>query len=143
MKKFYGMVLLVFLISLSSVHAQAGAVSMEALPKQAKDFLNKYFKGVDIVYLERDYDEFEANLSNGVEIEFMKTGEWKSVDGKYQPIPTGFIPPAVIASIAKMYPKAAIIKIEKDWAGFDIELNNRMELKIGKNGKVYETEYDD
>ena len=141
MKKIYSTALLVFLVSTMAVYAQA--VGVEALPKQAKDFLDKYFKGVDIVYVERDYDEFEVNLNNGIEIDFMKAGEWKTVDGKYTAIPTGFIPAAVLASVKKAYPKASIIKIEKDWGGFDIELDNRMELKMDKNGKINRTEYDD
>lgn len=117
-------------------------IPVTSIPQAAKTFLNKYYPGVELVFAEKEWDEIEITLSNGVEVSFFSDGKWKQVDGKYQSIPTGFIPAPVLATIKKMYPDATIIKIEKDWAGFDIELNNRMELKVGANGEVYEAEYD-
>ena len=135
----------VFIFSMMSLLAFADGryIAAEAIPAGAKTFLNKYFANVAVVYPEQEYNEFEVHLENGVEIEFTGNGDWKSVDAKWQPIPTTIVPPSVLAAVKAMYPKAAIVKIEKDWNGFDIELDNRMELKVADNGKVYEVEFND
>ena len=36
-----------------------------------------------------------------------------------------------------------ITKIDKDRGGFDIELDNKMELELAANGTIQKTEYDD
>ncbi len=133
----------IFAMLSSFLLADGRFITADTLPAKAKTFLSTYFPKIDIVHAEQDRDSYEVNLKNGVEVEFMKNGEWESVDGKYQAIPTGFIPSAVLNAVKKAYPKASIIKVDKDWGGFDIELDNRMELKVAANGTIHEAEYDD
>ncbi len=135
----------VFVFSMMSllVFADGRYIAAEAIPALAKTFLNEHFRGITVVYAEQEYNEFEVHLENGVEVEFTGNGDWKSVDAKWQALPTTILSPAVLAAVKAMYPKAAIIKIEKDWNGFDIELDNRMELKVATDGKVYEVEFND
>jgi len=137
----YSIVMLLMVSSLLMGKDQA--IPVTSIPKSAKTFLNKYYPNIALVFAEKEWDEIEVTLANGAEVSFFNDGKWKEVDGKYQAIPTGFIPASVLATVKKMYPGVAIIKIEKDWAGFDIELNNRIELKISSDGKVYDVEYDD
>ena len=135
----------VFVFSMMSllVFADGRYIAAEAIPALAKTFLNEHFRGIAVVYAEQEYNEFEVHLENGVEVEFTGNGDWKSVDAKWQPIPVAIVPPAVLSAVKGLYPQSAIVKIEKDWGGFDIELDNRMELKVAANGKVYEVEFDD
>lgn len=131
------------LVALSlTVFADGRYIEYAQLPNRAKQFVSQYFAGVNVVYAEQDRDSYEVNLENGVEIEFRRNGEWESVDAKYSPLPTGFIPAAVLNSIKKEYPNANVIKIEKDWGGFEVELDNRMELKINNAGQIVRREYD-
>lgn len=142
MKKLFSYSIVMLLMVSSLLMGRDQAIPVTSIPKAAKTFLNQYYSGIELVFAEKDKGEVEVTLANGVEVSFLSNGDWKQVDGKYQAIPTGFIPAPVLATIKKMYPSAAIIKIEKDWAGYDIELNNRMELKIAADGQVYEMEHD-
>ncbi len=146
MKKILISILVVSIFSIFSMAllADERPSSYNALPAAAKKFLSQYFKNIDVAYVEEDRDSFDVKLSNGIEVEFKKNGEWEKVESNYKKaIPTGFIPKAVLNSIKKQYPNASIIKIEKDWGGFDIDLDNRMELKVNNNGKIVKAEYDD
>ncbi len=143
MKKVFISMLIVSMFS-AMLLADERPSSYEALPSGAKKFLSQYFKNIDVAYVEEDRDSFEVKLANGVEIEFQKNGEWEKVESNYNAaIPTGFVPKAVLNSIKKQYPNASIIKIEKEWGGFDIDLDNRMELKVDNKGNILKAEYDD
>lgn len=142
MKKFVFSMFVVFALSLTAF-ADGRYIEYNQLPNKAKQFLSEHFKGIGIAYAEQDRDSYEVNLENGIEIEFDRKGEWESVDAKYAPLPTSFIPKAILDSIKKEYPNANIIKIEKDWGGYEVELDNRMELKMNTSGKIVRREYDD
>ena len=135
-----------FIISLmlsSLLMANEQVIPVDSIPKEAKTFLNKYYPKIELVYAEKDRNEIDVTLANGAEVSFFNDGQWKSVDGKHQAIPTGFIPAPVLAAIKKAHSGANVIQIEKENSGFDVKLDNRMELKMDKNGKIYSTEYDD
>ncbi len=141
MKKIVLVMLAVFTLSVTAF-ADGRYIEYNQLPNKVKQFLSQHFKGINIAYAEEDRDSYEVNLENGIEIEFRKNGEWESVDAKYSPLPTSFIPSAVLNSIKREYPNANIIKIEKDWGGYEVELDNRMELKIDNSGRIVRREYD-
>ena len=143
MKKMISYSFIVSLILSSLLMANDQVIPVTSIPKAAKTFLNKYYPSIELVYAEKDRNEIDVTLANGAEVTFLNDGQWKSVDGNNQAIPTGFIPAPVLATIKKSHSGANIIKIEKDFNGFDVKLDNRVELKIDKNGKVYSTEYDD
>ena len=52
------------------------------LPAKAKAFIETYFPAERCVYAERDRDdgrrEYEVKLSDGTEIDFHATGDWKN-----------------------------------------------------------------
>ncbi len=142
MRKIALSMIAIFALSLTAF-ASGRYIEYNKLPSKARQFLETHFAGVKVLYAEQERNSYEVNLENGVEVEFMKNGEWESVDAKYAPLPTSFIPAAVLSSIQKEYPNANIIKIEKDWGGYEVELDNRMELKINTNGQIVGREYDD
>lgn len=143
MKKSIICFLLILCLLPFNLFADERIVPASSLPKKATIFLEQYFKDIPIVFVEAEWDEFEVNLDNNVEIKFLKNGNWEEIDGRYQAIPTGFIPKPILDTIQSMYTDVYIIKIEKDWFGFEIELSNRMALKINEKGKVHEVEHDD
>ena len=57
------------------------------LPAGAKAFIGTYFPTESCVYAERDRDdgrrEYEVKLSNGTDIDFHASGDWKKVDCEY------------------------------------------------------------
>lgn len=143
MKKNIIFFLLILCLLPFNLFADERVVPASSLPRNATAFLEQYFKDVPILFIEKDWDEFEVNLHDNVEIKFLINGDWEEVDGKHKAIPTGFISKPILDKIKSKYSDAYIIKIEKDWFGFELELSNRMEIKIDVNGEIHEVEYDD
>lgn len=134
--------LLVAVFSLFAVAAFADmAVSPQALPKQAQDFIAQKFAGAGIMYVEQDYDEFEVRLNNGAEIDFYINGDWKEVK-TYSGFPAGILPAAVENTAKQTQPNASIIKAEKTWNGFEVKMSNRMKLYINPQGQLLGQKFD-
>ena len=61
-------------------------------------------------------------------------GNWKEVDCKQDAIPVGFAPQLIYDYITANFPTNFISKISHNCHGYDVELNNDLELKFDKNG---------
>lgn len=116
-------------------------ISPDTLPDNSKSFVKKYFPGTDIIFAEKDYDEYKIRLNIGVEIEFDINGAWKKVKA-FQNFPSELLPKNIIGNINKQYPKTHIIKAERNWNGYEIKLSNMIDLYIDKNGNILQQEYD-
>lgn len=112
------------------------------LPPNAQSFITKNFKGVNIMYVKMDYDEFEAMLSNGVQIEFFTNGEWKEIKS-YMGVNPALLPAPVAAGIAKSFAGAQIIKVKKEWNNYEVKLANRIKAYFDANGNLMGQKYDD
>ena len=66
---------------------------------------------------------------SGEKIEFDKNGEWKEIDCKFSAVPDILVPQQIQDHIKKQFPQNKIIQIEKDSKGYEIKLNNKLELK--------------
>jgi len=115
----------------------------EQLPQNALQFINRHFPNVGILYVEMDRKGYELQLSNGVEIEFLRNGDLKEIDGNYVALPTDILPPSVANTVSRTYPNTVITKIEKKWNMYEIKLNNMMELYIDVNGQLLGQKFDD
>lgn len=134
--------LLVLIILVTNLFARI-SVSPDTLPKKYQEFIKINFPNDNIMYMEKDNNEFNVNLSSGIEITFLNNGEWKNADGKYKLLPTKFIPPNVINSINQLYPDTGITQIEKRLNDYKIKLENMTEVYIDFNGKVESQKFDD
>ena len=130
----------VFLLLLSvialNVYAFADRpVTFAQLPQKAQQFINKHFSSVGFLSATQDDGEYEVYLKDGTEIDFTATGEWKSVDRHTVAIPAALVPAAIAQYVKTNFPNNIITKIEKNYNGYDIELETDLELKFDKNGK--------
>ena len=108
----------------------------EQLPQNALQFIQKYFPNVNILYAEMDKKGYEVQLSNGVEIEFLRNGEFKEIEGNYVALPFEILPQSVANTVGKTYPNTVITKIKRKWNFYEVKLNNMMELYIDANGQL-------
>lgn len=115
----------------------------EQLPKNALQFIQKYFPNVNILYAEMDKKGYEVQLSNGVEIEFLRNGEFKEIEGNYVALPFEILPQSVANTVGKTYPNTVITKIKRKWNFYEVKLNNMMELYIDANGQLLGQKFDD
>lgn len=124
-------------------NAQYGyGVQLSSLPQAAQNFIKQHFPNIEVFYIERDWDDIEVYLSNGTQIEFFPNGDWKEVKS-YANMPDSILPANVMAAVQRAYPQASIIKIEKQFAIFEVKLNNMMELYIDNNGTLIGQKFDD
>lgn len=141
MKKI-AMIAMVLVLALAAVSARDRIVSADQLPKAAQDFIAANFAGKTVQYVEKDFNEYEVQLSDRSEITFGGNGEWESIKS-YEGIPAGVLPEAVTSYVQKNFADAKIVEAEKDWNSIELKLSNRMEVFFDKNGKYMGQKYDD
>ncbi|EAJ9084550.1 hypothetical protein B6674_04200, partial [Campylobacter coli] len=101
-------------------------VPASELPRNAQDFISKNFKTAQIALVKKDIDSYDVTLNDGTEIDFIITGEWKEVDGKYKALPNSILPnimPKISASS-----NAQIIEVSREISGYKFELSNQLKI---------------
>lgn len=117
-------------------------VPVANLPENAKSFITNNFKGANIMYVKMDYDSYDVMLSNGTELEFYTTGDWKEIKS-YMGVNPAILPKPVGAAISKSFPGIQIIKVDKEWNGYEVKLANRIKAYFDANGNLMGQKYDD
>lgn len=105
-------------------------ITFDQLPQASQTFLKQYFPDRTPILVKADRDDYEVAYENGESVEFTRKGEWKSIDCKFKPVPEALIPAAIKERIATNYPNASIIKISKDRKGYEVELNNGLDIEF-------------
>ena len=110
------------------------------LPRKAQEFIQQHFAKHSISYakVENDFWDktYDVIFVNGNKIEFDKNGKWENVDCKYSEVPTAIIPKQIIEYVKKQHPQAKILQIERNNRGYEVELNNKLEIKFNHNFQV-------
>jgi hypothetical protein len=110
------------------------------VPKEIQRFVTVNFPSSKIVKVETDrkYNgiEHEIRLDNGAKIDFDTNNTWESIDCKKASVsvPVKVLPQNIAKYIANSYPSQTIIEIDKDTYGYELKLDNRLELIFDKNG---------
>lgn len=133
--------LLALLVGISSALADM-VVPANQLPATAQKFISTHFKGVSIGLVERDMNSFDVVLVDGTKIDFNINGEWTEVDGKYKPIPTGFIPNAVVSKVQATQQGAQIIEVDREFGGYKFKFTNGMKVYADNNGNILGQKFD-
>lgn len=134
---------LVLAFTLAATFAFADTmIQPSELPKKAQDCIKALYPTAQVQYAEKDFDSFDARLSNGAKLEFYTNGDWEKISD-YAGIPDAGIPANILKSVKQAYPQAKIIEIEKDWNNIEVKLNNNMELKLDNAGKILAQKMDD
>lgn len=117
-------------------------ININELPQKAQEFIRQYFPKNEVSYakMEKEFwdKKYEVVFVNGEKAEFDKNGAWKEVDCKFSAIPDAIIPKEIKTHLTKQYPQAKVIKIEKDSKGYEIKLDNKLELKYTTDFKLKE-----
>ncbi|EKD4564836.1 PepSY-like domain-containing protein [Campylobacter coli] len=115
-------------------------VPASELPRNAQDFISKNFKTAQIALVKKDIDSYDVTLNDGTEIDFIITGEWKDVDGKYKALPNSILPnimPKISASS-----NAQIIEVSREINGYKFELNNQLKIYTDTQGNILGQKFD-
>lgn len=132
--------LMCMMLQTVSTFAYDRVIPATQLPAAAQSFIQKNFPGQGVAYASIDHDFgrtiYEVHLNNGVEVDFDKTGTWDKIDCCYDAVPEHLVPAAIANYVKTQFAGAAVVKIDKERYGFDVELSNDLELKFNRKGQV-------
>lgn len=112
------------------------------LPTKAQTFLETHFGGNSgILNITKDNDSYDV-IYDKFKIEFDLDGEWDSIDGtinrQSNAIPStviALIPSTIAEYVAVNYGEAKIIEVDREPWGYEIDLDNNIDLKFDLDGK--------
>lgn len=118
------------------------------LPAPAKAMIKKNFKaGVTLVKVDTDFgrvSEYEAILSDGTEVSFDRSGNWKEVETSVdKSVPSSLVPKAMAEYVKKNHKDSRIVGLEKKGTrgGYEATLSNGIEARFDAQGNFLR--YDD
>ena len=116
--------LLAIVPTLSACADNDTPITVDKLPAQAQTFLKTYFGDKRVAYATK------VRYMEGTKVEFRKDGEWKDVDCQRDTVPSAIVPQTIATFVAKNYQGSYICKIDRDKKGYDVELNNGLDLSF-------------
>ena len=113
---------------------------VNVLPTAAQSILKNNFKAeVSHIKIEKDWgkvSEYDVILTDGSEITFDSAGNWKDIEVKRSAsVPEKFVPAEITTYVKQNQKNSRITGIEKNRAGYEVELSNGVEMKFDINGK--------
>ncbi len=138
-----GLVVLSMFMSITAILADNDTYTKDVnqLPVASREFISTYFSETAIshIIIEKNLlgiKGYEVILTNGIDIEFDKSGEWTEVDGNHAIIPSGIIPLAIADYVKGNFQGNDIIGIEKETRECSVKLSNGLELTFNKKGNL-------
>ena len=109
------------------------------LPESARNLISRNFtSAISLVEEEKSMGsvkEYEVTLTDGSEITFTGSGDWKSVDTPAGiAVPSGLVPTAIQSYVDTKHQGAFIDGIEKNKKGYEVELSNNIEIQFDMAG---------
>ena len=111
-------------------------ITFDQLPAPAQTLLKQHFANKVPLIVTVDWDDYKIVYQSGEKVEFDKKCNWRELDCKSSNVPTALIPEQIKASVKKTFPGAIVIKLDRDRRGYDVKLNNGMELEFNKNFEI-------
>lgn len=111
-------------------------ITFDQLPAQAQTLLKEYFADKVPLIVTVDWDDYKVMYQSGEKVEFDKKGNWKELDCKVSSVPTKLIPEPIQNNVKTTFPGAVVIKLCRDRRGYDVKLNNGLELEYNKKFQV-------
>lgn len=138
MKKFFLLATAVMLFSFNLMAGPEKPIGIKQLPQISQTLIQTYFS--NLIFEKGTLEgngqiEYTIKFSNGTELEFNEKGEWTEIDCKTTKVPNGIIPAPIQNYVVSNYKNNKIVKIQKESFGYEVELNNDLELKFNKEGK--------
>ncbi|MDE5919108.1 MAG: PepSY-like domain-containing protein, partial [Duncaniella sp.] len=127
------------LLAVGVAYADKYTLKRENLPQQAREMLDEYFPKAKVAMIKVDKHllkktDYDVKLVNGTKIEFNNAGRWTSIDCRDRAVPDAIIPRAIRKYVTKNFEGVKITEIERKLKGFEIELDNGLELTFDTFG---------
>lgn len=111
------------------------------------NFVATYFPNEEVIATIRDGFDYDVTLSDYTQIEFDgniagKKLEWDEVNCKhstvYTAVPAALIPTEIADHVSRLHSEQRIVKIAKDFRGWEIELSNGIEIEFDSKFRIRE-----
>ncbi|MCP9612732.1 PepSY-like domain-containing protein [Coprobacter tertius] len=125
-------------------------IPYDKLPTAARTFIEKTFPGVNAVKCEKEkgWTQYDVRLSNGVEIEFDRAGNWLEIEsnnGPFTMMMLNLLPSKAVNYINTNFNGQGVKKVERKRNGYEVKVmtNPKTEVKFDKNGNFSSQKIDD
>lgn len=132
-------ILLLVVMMTMSFNAKADhdqVIPFNQMPEAAQAFLKQHFANKVPLVVTVDWDDYTIRYESGEKVEFDKNGNWKEIDCRSSLVPTELIPEEIKTNIASTFPGAVIIKIDRNRRGYEVKLNNGLEVEYSPTFQV-------
>jgi len=142
--KFFLLMAMVMTMSLTmSADDDDRVITYQQLPQAAQTFLKKNFAKKVPLVVTADWDDFTIVYESGERVEFDRNGNWKDIECRASKVPVDLIPGQITAYLSKNYPGKSVVKLERRRMGYEVRINNGMEIEFNRNFQVIDVDYDD
>lgn len=123
-------------------NASAGhhkTIDYNYLPVAAKNLIQKYFGRSKAVFVEKEgyfRTEYKVVMQDGKTIEFDQNGNWTEIYCAQDKLPLALYPVKVREYLKRNFARQNVIKIERDRHGYEVKLENGLEIKFDRNQNV-------
>lgn len=111
-------------------------IPFNQMPEAAQAFLKQHFANKVPLVVTVDWDDYTIRYESGEKVEFDKNGNWKEIDCRSSIVPTELIPEEIKTNIASTFPGAMILKIDRNRRGYEVKLNNGLEVEYSPTFQV-------
>ena len=111
------------------------------------NFVATYFPNEEVIATIRDGFDYDVTLSDYTQIEFDgnivgKKLEWDEINCKhstvYTSVPASLVPTEIADHVSQLHSEQRIVKIAKDFRGWEIELSNGIEIEFDSKFRIRE-----
>ncbi len=136
MKKVLILLFAVLTLSFSAKADHDQVITFNQLPASAQTLLKEHFAGKVPLVVTMDWDDYTIVYDSGEKIEFDKQGNWKDFDCKTSHVPSAIIPKQIKTHVRATFPGTTILKLDRNRRGYEIKLNNGLEIEYNREFKV-------
>ena len=111
-------------------------IPFNQMPEAAQAFLKQHFTNKVPLVVTVDWDDYTIRYESGEKVKFDKNGNWKEIDCRSSIVPTELIPEEIKTNIASTFPGAMILKIDRNRRGYEVKLNNGLEVEYSPTFQV-------
>ena len=113
-------------------------ITCDQLPAPAQAMLKQHFGDKVPLVITADRSDFNVMYQSGEKVEFDKKGNWREIECKRSSVPEALVPEQIKAAVKKSFPGTTIQKIDRDRRGYDVELDNGLDLEFNKKFQMVE-----
>jgi len=113
-------------------------ITFDQLPAPAQTMLKQHFGDKVPLVITADRSDFNVMYQSGEKVEFDKKGNWREIECKRSSVPEALVPEQIKAAVKKSFPGTTIQKIDRDRRGYDVELDNGLDLEFNKKFQMVE-----